>query len=181
MIPYLSLSVSQWFLQSEWFCLSFTPYQCNTTWFLQSNRAILSVLYNKPVQYNLVPTKSDLTPALRQFKQHFIKGSCGPMLILCLSFTPNSVQNIAWVLHLKWSRICLCQPKLFYEWFMWSNWVIPWQSFYTASLCNTTWFHSAEQNGIMSVTDTKKQLLCRLHQNTVYLSAYLTSWVTAVS
>ena len=35
---------------------------------------------------------SDLAPALRQSKQHFIKGSCGPTLIPCLSFTPNSVQ-----------------------------------------------------------------------------------------
>ena len=118
MIPYLSLSVSQWFLQP--------------------NRAILSILYTIPVQYNLVPTakqsdpicplhqtsaiqlgsysqtersylsftpnqcnttwfpqtKSDLTPALRQSKQRFIKGTCGRTLTLCLSMTPNSVQYV---------------------------------------------------------------------------------------
>ena len=80
--------------QTERSYLSFTPNQCNTTWFLQPNRAILSVLYTKPVQYNLVPTKSDLTPALRQSKQHFIKGTCGRTQTLCLSITPNSVQYV---------------------------------------------------------------------------------------
>ena len=54
--------------QTERFCLSFTPNQCNTTWFLQSNRAILSVLYTIPVQYNLVPTvkQSDSVCPLHQ-------------------------------------------------------------------------------------------------------------------